>query len=63
MEEKVATQPHWQEMYEEWQPQPQKKASKKEEPVEVETKYSESLDDLKETISIAGTRNVWVELT
>ncbi len=47
VEEKVAAQPYWQEMYEEWQPQPHKKISKKDEPVEVETKYSESLDDLK----------------
>ena len=45
VEEKVAAQPHWQEIYEEWQPQ--KKTPKKDEPVEVETKYSESLDDLK----------------
>ncbi len=47
VEEKVANQPHWQEMYDEWSPQPQKKSSKKDEPVEVETKFSESLDDLK----------------
>ncbi len=37
----------WQDGYTQWQPQPQKKTIAKEEPVEVETKYSESLDDLK----------------
>ncbi|MDQ2753486.1 MAG: DUF4339 domain-containing protein, partial [Bacteroidota bacterium] len=47
VEEKVAASPHWQEIYEEWQPQPHKTTARKEEPVEVETKYSESLDDLK----------------
>ncbi len=45
--EKIAATPDWQDMYEQWQPEPQKMAIKKEEPVEVETKYSESLDDLK----------------
>ncbi len=42
-EETVA--PNWQEAYTEWQPQA--KVVKAEKPVEVETKYSESLDDLK----------------
>lgn len=45
IEEKIAATPEWQDMYSEWQ-QPQKKLTK-EEPAEIETKYSESLDDLK----------------
>ena len=40
-----STAPDWREVYPEWQPQT--KEIKTEEPVEVETKYSESLDDLK----------------
>lgn len=39
--------PEWKESYSEWQPQTQTKTTKTEEPVIVETKYSESLDDLK----------------
>ena len=47
VKEKAADAPEWQNTYSEWQPQPQKKEVKTEEPVAIETKYSESLDDLK----------------
>ena len=43
--EKIAAAPGWQDIYTEYQP-PVKEA-KKEEPVEIKTKYSESLDDIK----------------
>ena len=45
--EKVATTQDWQEMYTQWQPPQVQKKEIKKEPVEIETKYSESLDDLK----------------
>lgn len=48
VENKTAETPDWQKTYPQWQPQVQpKKEVKAEEPVEIETKYSESLDDLK----------------
>ncbi len=43
--EKIVAAPDWQNAYTEWQPQT--KPAKKEEPAEIETKYSESLDNLK----------------
>ena len=45
-DEKIPATPDWQNVYAEWQ-QPQKKVVNKEAPVEVETKYTESLDNLK----------------
>ena len=47
VEEKIAAASEWQNMYSDWQQPLKKVANKKEEPVEIETKYSESLDDLK----------------
>lgn len=41
------TAPDWQKTHSEWQPKLQAKAAKTEAPAEIETKYSESLDDLK----------------
>ena len=49
VENKVAEQTDWQSFYPQWQPQqpPAKETKAVAEPVEIETKYSESLDDLK----------------
>ena len=48
VETKPAEAPDWQSAYPQWQPQQQPKEEiKTEEPVEIETKYSESLDNLK----------------